>query len=249
MSATFNIQLPYMKTLMFVLVSLLGVINPKNHPIENGISGAWKTMHPDGEILMIVADNYVAITAYNVAEKKFIYSKGGVLKVNGSTATLKTEFNSQNRDQVGKEGKVSINISGNELTTNIDGSQKKWQKIDSATTALTGCWRINRRSNNGQMHEMKLRPRRTLKLLSGSKFQWMAINIETGEFSGTGGGSYTFKDGKYTEHIEFFSRDSNRVGASLTFDGKVEDGTWFHQGRSSKGDPIDEQWIKLNSGK
>ena len=95
------------------------------------------------------------------------------------------------------------------------------------------------------MVEMPLRSRRTLKLLTGSYFQWAAINIETGEFSGTGGGRYTFENGKYTEHILFFSRDASRVGMSLSFDDKLEDGDWIHTGLSSKGDPIYEIWSRM----
>jgi hypothetical protein len=81
---------------------------------------------------------------------------------------------------------------------------------------------------------MQLGARRTLKILTGTRFQWAAINIETKEFFGTGGGRYTFENGKYTEHIEFFSRDSSRVGASLGFDGKIESGAWHHSGLSSR---------------
>src|SRR5574343_326746 len=82
------------------------------------------------------------------------------------------------------------------------------------------------------------------KLLTGTRFQWFAINIETGEFSGTGGGTYQFINGKYTENIEFFSRDSSRVGASLQFSAKIEEGKWHHSGLSSKGDPIYEIWTR-----
>ena len=72
----------------------------------------------------------------------------------------------------------------------------------------------------------------------------MAINTETKEFSGTGGGTYTFKDGKYTENIEFFSRDSSRVGASLSFDVSVANNICTHKGLSSKGEPIHEEWSR-----
>ena len=89
-------------------------------------------------------------------------------------------------------------------------------------------------------------PRKTLKILSDSRFQWAAINPATKEFFGTGGGSYTFVDGKYTEHIEFFSRDSSRVGASLIFNGQLINGNWHHSGKSSKGDDIYEVWSRIN---
>lgn len=110
---------------------------------------------------------------------------------------------------------------------------------------MAGVWRITGRKQGDEMAQMPLRDRRTLKILSGTRFQWVAINIKTGEFSGTGGGRYTFENGKYTEHIEFFSRDNTRVGASLTFDGKVENGQWHHSGLSSAGSPIYEIWSKL----
>jgi hypothetical protein len=94
------------------------------------------------------------------------------------------------------------------------------------------------------MNAIQKSARKTIKIMTGDRFQWAAINTATGEFFGTGGGTYTFKDGRYTEQIEFFSRDSSRVGMSLNFEGKVTDGDWHHRGKSSKGDPIYEIWSK-----
>ncbi|MGB4902866.1 MAG: hypothetical protein WBP00_18965, partial [Saprospiraceae bacterium] len=59
-----------------------------------------------------------------------------------------------------------------------------------------------------------------------------------------GGGTYTSADGKYTETIEFFSRDKSRVGSSLSFDAKVDGGTWDHSGKSSTGNPVLEIWTR-----
>jgi hypothetical protein len=51
--------------------------------------------------------------------------------------------------------------------------------------------------------------------------------------------------GKYTENIDFFSRDQSRVGMSLSFDfALTPENDWRHSGKSSKGDPIDEVWSK-----
>ncbi|MDZ4148456.1 MAG: hypothetical protein U1C58_09250 [Flavobacteriaceae bacterium] len=41
---------------------------------------------------------------------------------------------------------------------------------------------------------------------------------------------------------EFFSRDANRVGASLKFEFEVKDGEWHHKGKSTEGNPIHEIW-------
>ena len=81
-----------------------------------------------------------------------------------------------------------------------------------------------------------------MKILSGTRFQWIAYNTETKEFLGTGGGTYTTEDGKYTENIEFFSRDATRVGTSLAFTFEIKDSNWHHSGLSSKGEPIYEIW-------
>jgi hypothetical protein len=99
------------------------------------------------------------------------------------------------------------------------------------------------RERNGEIQVRNTTgPRKTMKILSGTRFQWIAYNTETKQFSGTGGGSYTTVNGVYTENIEFFSRDDTRVGASLKFDFKLVDGKWDHSGFSSKGDPLHEIW-------
>jgi hypothetical protein len=106
-------------------------------------------------------------------------------------------------------------------------------------------WRITGRANDaGQLTTMQRGARKTLKLLTGSRFQWAAINPETKQFSGTGGGTYVLKDGKYTETIDFFSRDNSRVGRSLTFGAEVNGAEWRHIGQSSTGGKVDEVWSR-----
>jgi hypothetical protein len=110
---------------------------------------------------------------------------------------------------------------------------------------LAGAWLITGRYKNGEVSKITPGVRRTMKILSGTRFQWIAYNVETKEFFGTGGGKYTTVQGKYTETIEFFSRDQSRVGMSLGFDYSLTpEGDWRHSGKSSKGDPIDEIWTQ-----
>lgn len=209
------------------------------------LDGAWHTTEGSIEQSLIVADGYCMLTKYDKVNKKYIHSFGGTLSITGKLLTLKVEFNSSDKSQVGKTLNFPFDIKKNILTSPIGGTKAKWQRTDDGNGALAGNWRITQRRQDGKMAELPLRARRTLKLLTGTRFQWAAINIETGEFSGTGGGSYTFENGKYTEHIEFFSRDNSRVGASLSFDGKVENGDWIHSGLSSRGDPIYEIWSRM----
>lgn len=209
------------------------------------LSGAWHTVEGNVEQSLIIADGYCMLTKYDKTGKKFIHSFGGPLKAAGDQITLTIEFNSSDKSQVGKTVSYGYSIRNNTLSSTIGGTKTEWQRTDNGKGGLSGNWRITQRKQGDQMAEMPLRARRTLKLLTATRFQWAAINIETGEFSGTGGGTYTFANGKYTEHIEFFSRDSSRVGAALTFDGKIENGNWIHSGLSSKGDPIYEVWSRM----
>ena len=126
----------------------------------------------------------------------------------------------------------------------IVGSDMEFKRLDSGKPGtLQGAWLMSGRVSNGetQLRDTN-RPRKTMKILSGTRFQWIAYNTETKEFMGTGGGVYTTIDGEYTENIEFFSRDDSRVGAHLKFNYSLIDGNWHHSGLSSKGDPIHEIW-------
>jgi hypothetical protein len=212
------------------------------------LDGAWKLVDSGTvETTCIIADNYFMQTTYDKTNKLYLSTMGGTMKVNNDgTMDIGIEFNTADSTWVGNSHTVNYKVNNNQLFINVNGSEKTWQRIDDGKGGLSGNWRITGREQDGKMNEMKPGPRKTLKILSGTRFQWAAINTDTKEFFGTGGGTYTFKDGKYTENIEFFSRDNSRVGASLSFDGKVDGKRWHHSGRSSKGDPIAEIWTRQN---
>jgi hypothetical protein len=206
------------------------------------LKGAWKQISPDGITMMLIcSDDYVMLTRYK--EKEFLYTEGGVYRLNEGKVTYKCEFHSEDTSQVGKTQNVKITISGNKLSAEGLG---EWQQVDNGNTPAAANYRITgRMGNDGNIATMQRGARKTIKLLTGTRFQWAAINPETKQFSGTGGGTYTIKDGKYTETIEFFSRDNSRVGASLTFDYELKDGKdWHHSGLSSAGAKIYEVWSK-----
>jgi hypothetical protein len=207
--------------------------------------GSWE-MQPDGNsserAVMIATENYFSISVFE--KNIYIRTYGGIYEINDAGLTLKVEFNDKNTENIGTKITYKFTRKNNEFT--IENQAKTtWKRIDEGKDALSGNWRISARAGqDGQMIEMKRTARKTLKICSETRFQWFAINPETKEFFGTGGGTYEFKDGKYTETLEFFSRDNSRVGASLTFDAKVEGDKWHHSGKSSKGDPVNEIWGK-----
>jgi hypothetical protein len=226
-----------------LIVMLMG-FRLQSLPAQQPLTGAWHLQQGNTEQVLIFQDGYFSHTVFDKSNKKFINSYGGVYKPGATAVQLNIEFDTRTKEDIGKEKTVVYAIAGNLLTTDITGQQQKWTRLDDGKDNLVGVWRITSRMVDGKMNQMKRSDRKTLKLLSGTRFQWMAINPATKEFFGTGGGTYTFTNGKYTEYIEFFSRDSTRVGASLTFDGNVKDEVWNHSGKSSKGDPINEIWTK-----
>ncbi len=233
-------------TLSLVFLSLVSLKSFLAAPGQSAlINGAWRIAEGNVEQSLIVADGYFMVTSYNKTSKEFISSFGGTYSAEGNQITTTLQFNSADKSQVGETNTFEYTVNNKEFTTTINSSKTVWERVDGGQGALAGNWRITQRKRGDNMSDMPLRARRTLKLLTGTRFQWAAINIETGEFSGTGGGTYTFANGKYTEHIEFFSRDSSRVGASLSFDDKIENGKWIHTGLSSTGDPLHEIWSRM----
>lgn len=213
------------------------------------LEGSWLLVEVDHqpvndrETLRIYMDNYFAQGTKEAGTNKFISASGGEYTLD-DLYTETYDFNTEDTSALGETQEYEpVEIQKNLLNlTAEDGTTYTWRRISDDTNDLSGNWVITGRQRDGKLNRSTPGARRTIKILGGDRFQWVAFNSETGDFSGTGGGTYTAEDGKYTEHIEFFSRDDSRVGASLDFDYKVKDGEWHHSGKSSKGDPIYEIW-------
>lgn len=208
------------------------------------ICSTWVWSNDTMQQVAVLVDQYMVCTAYDTGSRAFYHTWGGPYRIQGDTLTVQLQFHTVDKNKVGTSVEWKIQVDHDGLVWPLDGAGQQWTKTDEGTTPLTGVWRIAGRRQEGKMNAIALNPRRTLKILSGSRFQWIAINTETGEFFGTGGGTYTFQNGVYAEHIAFFSRDGSRVGATLTFNGQLENGNWHHSGLSSKGEPIDEIWTR-----
>lgn len=215
-------------------------------PQSNNLRGAWKSESGTNQEVLMFSDGYFSHTGYNKEQKNFYFTRGGTYEHKNGQLAVKIEFNSENPQEVGQSLTYKSPGSDKDFTSDINGKSIKWTRIDKGSSPLDGNWQITGRKQGEQIMPMNPGPRKTVKLLTGTRFQWIAINTATKEFFGTGGGTYTFDSGKYTEHIEFFSRDSSRVGAKLQFDGSVEGTKWTHQGLSSRGDPIHEIWERKN---
>lgn len=229
----------FITLLLFVLISFS--INAQS------LIGAWEnylTSEDNEELknVVIFTDGYYSSTTFNTKTGEFIKTHGGAWELNGNILTQHLEFNSTNSFPVGNQESHKILITETEIKFPLNNQRLK--RIDKGEPGkLQGAWLMSGRVKDGKT---ELRdsdgPRKTMKILSGTRFQWIAYNTETKQFMGTGGGTYTTLDDNYTENIEFFSKDNTKVGLNLKFNYKLKNGDWNHSGFSSKGDPINEIW-------
>jgi hypothetical protein len=240
-----------MKTILTLLLSII-LFSTKANVETSSISGSWQSKDASGNILtMICSENYLMFAVYDLSQKKYVKSGGGTYQlsvVSGKNIfSYKREFNTEDSTVVGLTVANFYEVDKNDLSLSDGPLAGNWKRIDESKSPkiMNATWRIRAREGADFKMQTILRgSRKTLKILSGSRFQWAAFNTDTHQFFGTGGGTYTVKDGKYTENIEFFSRDNNRVGASLTFDCVVNGKDWTHAGQSSTGTRVHEIWEK-----
>lgn len=219
------------------LLTLMIFFNPPHRQVDHPeLQGAWKSA--DG--VLVFSGAYFSYAQFDAASKQFEGTYGGSWSVDGNTLNQTLEFDTFDKGMAGQSIRKKIDREDNRLT--VDDTT--FERIDDGTPGrLTGAWLFAGRKQGDQLMTRDTnQPRKTMKILSGTRFQWIAYNVETAEFFGTGGGTYTTGNGKYTENIDFFSRDSSRVGASLSFDYETINGVWHHSGLNSRGEPLYEIW-------
>ena len=233
-----------MKKIILVIIILISVsTNAQN------ITGSWERIHfsNDGKELksiVIFTESHQSISIIENKTGKLIHSNGGTWSLDGNTMTEVVEFDTDNPERVGSSVVFDIELNNDYLK--IVGSDRKFSRNDDGSPGkLNGAWLMSSRFRNGVMQVRETnRPRKTMKILSGTRFQWIAYDTSKKTFIATGGGTYTTKNGVYTENIEFFSRDISRVGMKLEFEYSLKDGNWNHKGFSSRRKAINEIWTK-----
>ena len=180
---------------------------------------------------VLMDSSYLIETQYVSEPAEFLLTRGGFYSKKGNKIEVNFEFNS--------------NFSQDGLKKMDFQKSKQWKTLSTEPKELNGKWLMaGRMTPEGERRRDTSGPRKTMKFLIDGFFQWTAFNTETFQFFGSGGGYYTAEKGKYTEHLEYFSRDNKRVGAILPFDYDLKESDWHHKGFSSKGDPMHEIWAK-----
>lgn len=239
------------------LLLLMGFTNPNiadksskaefAAPLAKDFTGAWKLVSPSEKgtnAVRIIADGYFAVAYFDKEEKKFSGTYGGTLSNIKGKMQETIEFDTWNSNSVGTAEALEYKIKKGQLLVSNGKGVEVWEKVhEAAQSPFQGTWIISGRADEvGLINNIPRGPRKTIKIMSGNRFQWIAYNTETKEFFGTGGGMYGASEKHYTETIEFFSRDATRVGMSLTFNCRLDGKTWRHFGNSSTGKEIHEIW-------
>ena len=192
---------------------------------------SYKTLENGQDIQhrILMDEEYYVETQFTTKPNQFIKTLGGFLKKEGNRLRVNLEFNS--------------NFSKDSLRHILIEKQEGWKKISKETLPLQGKWLMAGRINGEEERRRDTnRPRKTMKILLGGYFQWIAYDTKRFSFYGAGGGTYSATAETYTENIDYFSRDNNKVGISLRFEYEKNGTDWYHKGFSSKGDPLHEIW-------
>ena len=177
---------------------------------------------------------YIVETVFNTSTGEFKFTRGGFYS-GKKNLDVDFEFNS--------------NFKNDSIKKMLYTNTKKWKKVSSPKQKLQGKWLMaGRVTDEGEKRRDLNRSRKTMKILIDGFFQWIAFDTSNFRFFGSGGGSYNTEyennpeKGGYTEKIQFFSRDNNKVGLVLPFEYDRRGEDWYHKGLNSKGGELHEIW-------
>ena len=216
-----------MKKIIFKALFLFCSISFSQVYNFNSVSNGKSVTHK-----IMLDENYFVETQYLTKTSEFILTRGGYYnKTETNIIKVNLEFNSN-------FFKDSIKLFEIE-------KKDSWTKSFGKPIDLNGKWLMaGRITEEGEKRRDISRSRKTMKFLKDGNFQWIAFNTETFQFFGSGGGTYSAKNGIYKENIQFFSRNNSSVGRILPFNYSLKGADWHHSGKSSKGNPIYEIWTK-----
>ena len=190
-----------------------------------------------------VDNGYFIYSRFKKSPAEFLSTLGGFYTVENDSVKVKLEFNSNYEN----DGITKIALSYSTAGAAVMLNDLRFEPKSMEQQDLDGQWLFATRGpDTGQERRGEAQARKTLKFLLNGHFQWIAYHTETFRFSGTGGGTFSSKDGKYVEHIGYFSRDNSRTGAQLEFNYELKGDDWHHSGKNSKGAPMYEIWAKRN---
>jgi len=214
------------------------------------LNGAWQKVDKnskDIKSIKLFSDNYFTSSTRLESSGEFVSASGGTYSLSKLDYIENYEIHSNSRAVTGSYINYSYQIENDTLKLKDRNSRNKetWVKIDSAEKEKITCWKIHKAFRDSKWTTIEDKPRKTLKMLTDNHYQVLALNSQTGEFFGSSGGKWTFENDKHNEIIQFFSKNPNMVGDTLSFNKEIKDSIWSHNGKSSEGEYIKERWKKF----
>ncbi|MCI4670611.1 MAG: hypothetical protein MRZ79_20925 [Bacteroidia bacterium] len=108
-------------------------------------------------------------------------------------------------------------------------------------SSIEGAWRLDKiegRSTESVGIQM-------VKILSDGYFMFAYFNESTQQFFSSGGGTYTFYNGIYTEKIEFHTINPEIIGKTVKFQAEFNNGRWIHKGMVA-GEQLSEEFTRID---
>ena len=202
---------------------------------ESSVVGTWYSKDGDDEYVLICQANYIVITNFNKVNTAFYYSSGGSYKAIKDRMIASLEFTTSKHElqHIKTLGQLQYTRSEDKLSIIREDSSKVFlSRVDNGQADLAGVWRLA-----GQQGELK-----SLLVISGHRFQRIHFNPKTKELIGSYGGRYEYSDGKYTEHIDFYKKDGDKIGTSVSFTLEVNKTGMVIKGKNEKGEEVEELW-------
>lgn len=243
MNSTKFITMRYLSVLLFCSL----MINISN---AQSLSGAWEKLSKsdtDQKTIKLYSDAYFTSSTYLESTGEFVSATGGTYSLSNSDYIENYEINSNSRAVTGTYLNFDYEVENDTLYLSDKNSRNEevWVRIDTADKENATCWKIHQAFRDSKWLTIEDKPRKTLKMLTDNYYQVLALNSQTGEFFGSSGGKWTQDDGRHHEIIQFFSKNPKMVGDRLSFKKEISEGLWKHDGKSSKGDYIQERWKRF----
>ncbi|WP_127844162.1 hypothetical protein [Psychroflexus aestuariivivens] len=231
-----------MKTTFLLLTLLVYSLT-----FSQNLTGAWqKVDNSKFKTIKLYSNHYFTSATYDESDGEFIEASAGTFTKNDFDYIENIETHSESTSLAGTYINFNYEIKNDTLKIKDKNSrhEETWVKIDEAKKEHVTCYRIHEVFRDSKWQTIGYKPRKTIKMLSDNYYQVIAINSQTGEFFGSSGGKWTSLDDKHQEHIKFFSKNQSMTGVTLEFRKNIEGDIWHHDGKSSKGEYIQERWIK-----
>ncbi len=224
-----------------------------NFIMGQSIAGVWEQVNANGNTSrLICTDNYLMFAIFRTADQQFLSTSGGnfeILKADSQKIlSFKRDFNSEDSTLVGLTIANVFSLVNDNLTIAQGPLAGTWLRIieKSNTEPFSNAlWRLRAKEDKSfKMQTVFKGPLKTIKLFSGEYFQWASFNIDTHQFFGTFGGSFSKKKEKYVEKITFSSKRNKDVNTLFEYDCTLNGKDWIHSRQSILGERVHEIWEK-----